>query len=86
MLLESVKEWCDKHQIKCEIGKNWCDCVDYTDYINVYLKDHYHFTVYHLDCGKYSCEISEGKTVIVRIENIENLFEITNLLEDYELI
>ena len=54
MIVEFVN-WCLHNHIPYEQGKNWCDCVDYSVFINFWIKGKVH-TFYALDNGAYKVD------------------------------
>ena len=88
MLFKRLELWCQlpNHNFKYEIGHNYCDCVEYTEYMNIFLPDYYILTVYDYPNNRYGCSLRQGKSVIVSMENITDLSDITELLGDYELL
>jgi len=47
--------WCLQHNYPYEQGKNWCDCVDYTTFINFWVDGKVH-TFYALDNGAFKLD------------------------------
>lgn len=72
MIVEFIN-WCLHHGIPYEQGKNWCDCVNFTTYINFWINGKVH-TFYAMDNGSFKLD----KVIVNNIEDIEGVL-------DYEL-
>ena len=84
-MFDELKVWCEQHNYKYEQGRNWCDCVDYTHFANVELKNAYRFTLYLHDNGVYSLNLYCGKDFVASLVNLNELKELTDWLETYEI-
>ena len=88
-MFNQVIEWCKEPQnnFRYEQGHDYCDCVDYTDFLNVYLKDGYRFTIYYYPTtNSYALRLYEHKDLIVLVENIDSLNDLKKILEEYDLL
>ena len=89
MLFVEIIRWCEMphNNFAYEIGKEWCDCVDYSDYMNIYLKGGYRATIYyHTNTDSYSCRLYEKKSTIAIVENITGVFDLIDVLGEYGLL
>lgn len=60
--LKSFTDWLESHGLRYEVGKNWCDCVDYTIFVNFWVKGKVS-TFYFLDNGGYRLNKVEVNTI-----------------------
>lgn len=58
--------WCLENKIPYEQGKNWCDCVDYTTFINFWIDGKVH-TLYALDNGSFKLD----NVVVANIDELK---------------
>jgi len=65
MIVEFVN-WCLHHRIPYEQGRNWCDCVDYSTFINFWIDGKVH-TFYALDNGAFKLD----NVIVTSIADIE---------------
>lgn len=63
-------KYCEEHNYKYECGYDWCDCVDFSDFVNVLINGKWH-TLYCLDSGGYRFD----KTMVETIEDIEEVLK-----------
>lgn len=68
MQITDFINWCLHNHIPYEQGRNWCDCVDYTTFINFWIKGKVH-TFYALDNGAFKID----NVVVNSIEDIEGV-------------
>ena len=61
-------QWCKDHNLNYSSGYDWCDCNDFTDFVNVLYKGKWH-TLYCLNKGGYRFDT----TIVATIEDIEKL-------------
>lgn len=60
--------WLINHGFPYEQGKNWCDCVNYSTFINFWINKKVH-TFYVLDNGAFKVD----NVVVNNIEDIEGV-------------
>ena len=51
-MIDKLIIYCINHNIPYEHGRNMCYCVDYNEFVNVFLDGEWH-TLYKLDNGDY---------------------------------
>ena len=57
---------CLEKGLPYEVGKNWCDCVDYTTFVNFWVDTKVH-TFYVLDNGSFKLD----NIVVTNIDDIK---------------
>lgn len=70
-LKEKFIAYCLEHDYHYECGYNWCDCVDYVDFVNAQINDKWH-TLYCLNSGGYRFDhniVSEMKEIEEALNN-----------------
>lgn len=88
-MFEKIIEWCEKTQkhFAYDRGTNWCDCVDFTDYINLHINDGYILTIYYYPTrNTYGCRLMYKKDLIATLENVNEPKDIINFVEGYNLV
>ena len=65
---EEVIALCEEHSFEYEACRNWCDCVDYTDFILIYTP-HKTFTFYCLDNGQFRL----NKQIVTNIDEVKEI-------------
>lgn len=71
MSIVEFVDWCLKHNISYEYGRNWCDCVDYSVFINFWIDCKVH-TLYALDNGSFKLD----SVIVTSIKDIEEALKI----------
>lgn len=67
-MIKDLIEFCREHNYEYELCRNWCDCVDYTDFILIKANGKTH-TFYLLDNGDYRFD----DTIVKSIDELEKL-------------
>ncbi len=67
-LKEQLIAYCLNNDYKYDCGYDWCDCVDFSDYVNVLIKGKWH-TLYCLNNGGYRFD----KTLVNSMEEVEEI-------------
>lgn len=62
--------YCEDNNYPYECGYDWCDCVDFNDYVNALINGKWH-TLYCLNNGSYRFD----KTIVKSIEDIKGVLE-----------
>ena len=60
--------YCLHHNLPYEMGRNWCDCVDYTTFVNFWVDGRVH-TFYVFDNGTFKID----NTVVSNIKDVEEV-------------
>lgn len=67
-MITDFVNYCLHHNIFHELGHNFCDCADWTVYVNFWIDGKLH-TLYAMDNGSYKL----GNVVVTSIEDIERI-------------
>ena len=65
-MLVKFLNWCIHHGVFYEQGRNWCDCVKYSTFVNFWKKEKVH-TFYAMDDGSFKVD----NMVVNDIKDIE---------------
>lgn len=68
IMIKTFVDWLESRGLPYERGTNWCDCVDYSVFINFWIGKKVH-TFYALDNGAYKID----NVVVNNIEDIEGV-------------
>ena len=81
---QTLVDYCKEKGYKYELGANWCDCTDYTDFMNI-TAPNFRITVYMHTNGQFSCNYYIGKDFIRSWVNFDTAEELIELVEREEI-